>query len=72
MKSSEMNTPDLLVEAAKVLRGIARDDIADELDIRSARLGNLEYQAGPGHNDLTGQAPAQIMATVNAPSPAGA
>lgn len=71
MKPTEMTTPDLLTAAANALRETRYGEFADELDMRSARLGNLEYQSGPGHNDLTGQTPAQIMATVNAPSPAG-
>ena len=67
-----MTTPALIAEAANALRGFGISDVADELDIRGYRLSELEHQAAPGRNDLTGQTPAQIMATVNAPSPPGA
>jgi hypothetical protein len=67
---SAMSTPDLLNWAAKFLRNMPGGrEMADELALRAARLGELEYQAAPDRNDLTGQTPAQIIATVNAPSP---
>ena len=75
MTPAETRTPDLIVEAARRLRQLGGTDaaaLADELDIRGDRLTQLEYQAAPDRNDLTGQTPAQIMALVNAPSPAGA
>lgn len=72
-----LKTPELLTWAEKCLRetipggvnGTDQEKAADELAIRAARLAELEYQAQPDRNDLTGQTPAQIMATVNAPSP---
>jgi hypothetical protein len=71
VKYAIMKTPDLIGAAADALRA-TNPDLAAELDIRAYRLSEVEYQAAPDRNDLTGQTPAQIMATVNAPSPAGA
>lgn len=61
-----LTTPQLLDAAAKA---VGPGPLADELAIRSYRLSELEYQAKPDRNDLTGQTPTQIMAMVNAPSP---
>ena len=74
-RAVEMTTPELLNEAADVVAAAQGyggvGSMADELRIRSARLTELEYQAAPDRNDLTGMAPLQILQTVNAPSPKG-
>jgi hypothetical protein len=65
---SSMTTTELLRAAATILRADA-PDVADEVGLRADRIDQMQYQAAPGHNDLTGQTPDQVLATVNAPSP---
>lgn len=63
---ASMATTELLRAAATVLRADA-PDIADAVDMRADRIDQMQYQAR--HNDLKGQTPGQVLATVNAPSP---
>ena len=69
----ELTTPELLEAIARLLHKWQRPDLnaAWELELRAARLRELEHQAQPGRNDLAGWTPAHIMAAVNAPAPKG-